>query len=761
MTPEQEAAIAAAKARRAAKPTGVTPEQQAAIDAARARRGAKPKTTGASITQDLLESGVIELMSTTENGGRVFRDTKTGGLMYSDDAYSTSDPAEIAEIMKGATAAEISMASFDKSTLDQIPAAVSGAAKFLQGVPFVGEYADELIGAVVGEDAMNNMRASQNAMGRQYPKTSMGLQFAGGVTGSIPIALAAGPAIIANAPATLAGKAALSGLVASVSGGIEGLVSGYGAGNDGDRMAAAKSRGAMGAALGGGLGVAAPLLGAGVKALVERVKGMDVKAIAKTLGISDDAAAALKPDLEALDFGAASANLRTSGPDAMLADAGGSTREALDAAITGGGKAARVGVDAVSARAAAAGEKLGKVLDIVLGVPEGIKSAVKSIATRTAPARKKAYDLAYSSAIDYAAPSGRAIEDVLDRIPPTIMKGAIDEANDAMRAAGVKNRQIMASIADDGSVTFTNPLNVQQLDEIKKALGAVLEKETDAVTGKVSAAGMRARELARDLKTALGDAVGPYKRAVKLGGDKIAEDGAMKMGREIFMPSTTREQVAETMKGASIEAQEAARRGIRTYIDDALARVRRDFGNPDADTTETMRLLNTLSSRDAREKLVRVLGAAKADRLLNEIDAVGKQFGTRQAIATGSATGRREARARALDDQLAPGVVGNAAKGQSLATLRSFVQLVTRATPQADLERKQAVLADIARALTEKRGPEAEAALALIEKAVSGQPLKNEEALRIGRLAASVGALGGYQTGQKYLASPQREMQAQ
>jgi hypothetical protein len=71
------------------------------------------------------------------------------------------------------------------------------------------------------------------------------------------------------------------------------------------------------------------------------------------------------------------------------------------------------------------------------------------------------------------------------------------------------------------------------------------------------------------------------------------------------------------------------------------------------------------------------------------------------------------------------------------------------------MARKQAVLADMARALTEMRGPQAEAALRLVQKAIEGQPLKTAEALRIARLAGGATALGGYQAGQQYLGTRQ------
>ena len=689
------------------------------------------------------------VVATTPDGGRILKG-QDGALSFASPNYSTTDPAKIAEIMKGATAADTSMASFDKSTLDQAGAGAP-AAKFLQGVPFAGEYVDEAMGAVGGPQMTDAIRASNAAMDRQNPKTSLALQIGGGVVGTAPMIALGGPAALAAAPETLAGKVLAGGALGAAFGGVEGAVSGYGAGEGDSRMQSAKERGIIGAGLGGIVGAAAPMASAGFRQAIQYLKGKDVSIISKTLGISDEAAKIIKMDVDALDFDSAMANLRKVGADAMLADAGVTTREGLDYAITAGGKAARIGVDAVTGRAEKQGSRLGAVMDTILGVPKGVKAVAKGISERTAPARKKAYDMAYGTAINYADDTGRNIEEVLGRVDGDTLTAAVKEANDAMRAEGIKNQQIMAILDSKGNVSFKEMPNVQQLDEIKKGLDAIARSETDDLTGKITAKGRRAAKLASELRGAISDAVPAYKTAVKLGGDKIATETAMDTGRKLFSPGMTRERVAEVMNGASLEAKDAARQGIREYVDDTLARVRRSYDNPDADTTETLKLLNTLSSRDAREKLVMVLGEGKADRLLKEIDAAGRMFGTRQAIATGSASARRLAKDQQINQILAPGVVGNAAQGKGLGTIQSFIKLVTRATPEADMARKQEVLADVAKALTEMRGPQAEAALKLVQKAVEGQPLKSDEAVRIARLLSGTFAIGGYQAGTKAL----------
>jgi hypothetical protein len=86
-----------------------------------------------------------------------------------------------------------------------------------------------------------------------------------------------------------------------------------------------------------------------------------------------------------------------------------------------------------------------------------------------------------------------------------------------------------------------------------------------------------------------------------------------------------------------------------------------------------------------------------------------------------------------------------AQQGEVGGTVRSVIQLLTRETPQAQLDRKQAALAEIATALTSIRGKDAQDALIVIDAALRGQPVKTADAAKIGRLIAGATALSGYQ----------------
>lgn len=656
---------------------------------------------------------------------------------------------------RAAQQAEIDRATEDQMILARDPMAMNALGKAVQGIPFVGQYADEAVGLLGGERAMQRAREQQDAMGRQYPKTSLGLQVAGGIAGGAPMAAAALPGLAASGGATLAGRAAAGALAGATAGAVEGAVSGAGAANDGNRLAGAGQGAMMGAAMGGAVGALAPVAAAGLKNALEFAKGRDTGIIARVLGVGKDAAKFIKSSVEADDFVAAERALGRSGPDAMLADAGPGFGQALDTAMQSSGAAARLGREAVEARAAAAGKRLNATFDAVLGKAAGLRDASKGIAQRTSGVRAQAYAKAYGSAIDYADGAGRAIEDVLQRVPSKTLGAAISEANDAMRAAGVRNLQIMAEIADDGAVTFREMPNVQQLDELKKALDGIARDATDPLTGKMTGAAVRASKLAADLREAVKNAVPDYARAVRLGGDKIAEDSALETGRKLLSPATTKETVRDAFANPSVAQKDAARRGLREYIDETLDNVKSVISDPNIDAREALKAVKDMSSKAAREKLAIVLGPSKANRLFDTLDEATAHLELRAAVARNSATASRQAGQETMRAARDPGAAGAAMRGDATGAFKKTVQLFTGATRERDLALDQQAYAEVARALTEKRGQAAKDALALVEKAIAGQPISTAEAVKIARAVTSGGAVGLYQTGMQSLSSPQ------
>lgn len=617
-----------------------------------------------------------------------------------------------------------------------------------QGVPLIGEWVDEGLNAVA-PGAGDGLRERRTAIEDVRPVSGLAANLVGSVAGSLPALLAA-PAL--PIPASMAGKIATTAVTGATLGGVEGAAAGAGR-NPEDRVGGAMRGGKVGAILGGIAGGAAPAASFGIRKSLEYLRNSDVATIARQFGLSRDAAFIVKRSLMNDDLDAAEAAVRRAGGDAMLADAGTGTRQLLDDAMSAGGAATRIGRDAVEARAATAASGVNRALDNVLGPPEGFRAAARNISQRTAQIRGRAYDRAYGSAVDYSGEQGRRIEEVLSRVPPNTLKAAVDEANEAMLAAGNRNLQIMAEIGDDGSVVFREMPNVQQLDEIKKALGGIAAAEVDQF-GRRTARGIRYGRLSGELRDAIGDAVPAYRTAVRLGGDKIAEDSALDLGRRAFSSERgIREEVRDFVAGSpSRAALDAFKSGLRGYIDDAMARVQRTMTDPNVPAREALMPIKALSSRQNRETIAAVLGEEQAKRLFSIVERETMKLELRAAVARNSQTAIRTAGREAMEAVTEPGIAGSAARGAPVNAMRRIMQALTGTTPADDLARRQDIYKEIATALTRIRGPEAEQAIGLVRKAMNGQPLAEAEARMVANLVAGSIALGGYQTGYRLLA---------
>lgn len=617
----------------------------------------------------------------------------------------------------------------------------SRAVEVAQGLPLAGEWLDEGVGAL-NPRAANNMRAMSDAMERQRPGQSIALNMAGGILSTAPLA-AAGGASKAAEFVRRGGNALTRGIragaLAAPAGAVEGASAFAGRANSGERAREAGKGALVGGGLAAALGPVASMTGEGVSSLAKRVKRLDVRTIADEFGLSMPAARTVKQALLNDDLDAAQTRLTQLGGDAMLADAGPATGALLDAAANTGGTALRVTREAVDGRANDVGKRLPGFLDSVLGRSMGVKTAAKQISTMTARARKAAYDMAYSRPINYASSKGRAIEDVLARVPSGTMRKAVQEAQDAMREAGIVNRQIMAQIADDGSVTFTQMPDVMQLDYLKRALGEVANGEVDQY-GRMTGAGLRASRLARDLRDALKDAVPEYGRAVKIGGDKIQQDEALTLGKSLLFRNTTVEDVRAFMNsGVSREAKASLRQGLRESIEQTLSNVRRTITDPNTDAREAMTLVKEMSSRANKEKLGLILGDVRTDRLLNELDRSAAALELRAAVAGNSKTAIRGAIQGQVSAEAAPGVVRQTAGelGSPMEAARPVTRMIAGTDAQSISAREKAIFDEIAGALTRIRGPQADAALAAVRRALAGQPLKDAEAALIGRLVGT------------------------
>lgn len=660
--------------------------------------------------------GGRKAIARTKDGGTIW-EMPGGQRAFSSPNYSTNDPDQIAKLMEGATPAEVYKSGLNDDIIDRNPVKAR-ALKAVEGVPFVGSYADEAVGAVYGSDARDAWRMTSGAMDAEKPWQSAGLGLAGGIAATVPAVIAAGPGLAAQ---SLGGNVLRGGLF----GAGEGMVSGFGRGegDSGNRFNSLLTSGAIGAAV----GAAVPAVAAGAGALYRAGRNAladarGVGQVANDLGISRRAGRLLSDTLGMDDPNQMRNALAR--PGSMLADAGPSTQGALDAVIQSPGEGARTALGRIDDRASAAGQHLRDQLDrsltgSSLGAPSTRQFSDTArlqgdIRTATAPARKAVYDAAYAQPIDYASPQGSAL---LDEISPRLPSDAISYANKLMRMNGDKSKQIMASIADDGTVTFTNPPDVRQWDYIKQALDGLAESGDGAgALGGQTRMGSAYQGLARDIRRNLGQAVPEYDYAVNTAGDIIGQVKAIKTGETLLAPRISRAEAEAALEGMSQAERAAVKRGLRQSIDDAVANVRAVASDPNMDAREAYKAYTMLTSQASQDKMKLLLGQEWGP-LKQALDDTAQALGLRARVATNSRTFGRLQFGQMLDDSLEPGTI---AKGEPVKTAKGVWQRFTGSTPAQIQRAKGDVRNELADVLTR---PNALGTLNALENARAAFPL--------------------------------------
>lgn len=463
-----------------------------------------------------------------------------------------------------------------------------------------------------------------------------------------------------------------------------------------------------GAALGGTLGGAIPLATAGIGAgagkagrLASRL--MHENPTAKQAGLSPTNYNTLKGAL-ADDLSGGVNRISAAGDDAMLADAGPGAAGLLDAvAQVPGGR--QVALANVGARVGAASKRIGGALDDALGKPgESSSRALRVFGDKSNPL-DLIYKRAYSKPIDYSSETGRRIEGLVkSRVP----KGAINAANQLMRLNGESSKQIMAKVADDGSVIFETMPDVRQLDYITRGLNQVADvADGKGALGGTTALGRAYSGLSREIRIALKESVPEYKDALNVAADAIRTVKARDVGKIVLSPRMTREELAETLSDMGEAELRKVSEGVRMQIDDTMANVKRAMTDTNMDAREAAKALGDLSGRANREKLSALLGPEKAQRLFAEIDQADKAFQLRAAMAQNSKTAPRQLFNDQNKAQAEGGIVNQLKMGQPIGSARSLTQKLFNRTPQ-DLDAMASNNAkQLAEALTGRRGAEA------------------------------------------------------
>jgi hypothetical protein len=620
----------------------------------------------------------------------------------------------------------------------------SRAAVFLQGVPFVGEYMDEMLGKASGNPTgTEQMRAMQEREARERPVQTAVTQMAGGITAAAPLVpLAAG---MMPAGASMAAKVATGAAVGAPLGAAEGAVSGYGSGtDDASRMENAQNRAMVGGVLGGGIGAAAPLVQSGVAGMANRlIDRATVGGRAQQIGLSRPSYEMLTRTMQADDSLGQTGlqRLARSGPDAMIADAGPTSRGLLDATVQAGGPGARLATDAIDERAARAGQNLNAAMDSNVAP---LRPTGQSTFERQTDLRPL-YDRAYSQPIDYSNPVAMEIEGIIrGRIPPA----AIREANDMMRRQGEQSQQILARIAPDGSIEFERLPDTRQLDYIARALGEVADTaDGQGKLGGTTAKGRDYRNLQQDIRRRLRSLNPDYDAALNAAGTEIGRRNSFDFGREVLRPGTSRQQVFEHMDNLpDVERAEVAQ-GIRQQFDDTIANVRAVISDHNLDAREAMQALRELTSRSSREKVSLVIGDQQAQTLFRQLERASAALELRAGVAQNSKTFARQNIKEMVKETTEGGVVNSLRSGSPYSASKELIAAALGRSPAARQQIVDSQYEEIARFLTERRGPDAMRSLNTLSQIGQRLPINEQIARALANQATAAVALPAYQTG--------------
>lgn len=551
-----------------------------------------------------------------------------------------------------------------------------------------------MLSGVPQDQVLREMRTNQKDARADNPKSYMAGQLGGAVAQGLATR---GASFMPNA-ISLGGKVLGGALTGAAYGGVYGAGSGEGLQDRG--IEAVK-----GALIGGATGGAFPLVAAGVSTAYSKIADAIMgNRAASSAGYSPETLRMLGDVMEADGTlgPTGRANMAAAGHDAMLADAGPNAKAVLDTAIQRGGPGAVGARQAIAERSDRAASAIGDTLDNTLGSPEGVTAARTAIRVGSAPARSAAYDAAYAAPIDYAAPRGQAIEEIIKtRVPPN----AIAEANALMRAEGNQSKQILAKIADDGSVVFEQLPDVRQLDYITRGLNEVADQADGAgKLGGTTAKGRAYSLLSGEIRDHLRDLVPEYGNALETAADPIRRSKAVELGSKLLSASTTRDQAAEAVSGMTGAEKDALAQGIRSRLDDMMANVTRTVQDGETPAREAIKAIKDLSSRANREKLAMAIGQQRADALFADIDQAARSFDLRAAVAENSKTYARQATAQRVQDITAPGIVGTAAQGEPINAVKRIVQAMTGQTPGAMAQRQNGFYSELASALTQNPG---------------------------------------------------------
>jgi hypothetical protein len=547
----------------------------------------------------------------------------SGRSQFVSNAYSSTDPEQIARIREqNMTAREASRRSMMESVVAERPVEARAAAA-IQGVPFAGEYADELVGMISPERA-SNMRLQQKAMAETRPLETLGLQLGTGVASTLPLA----SLVTAAKGSSLAYNALRGALLGGAGGAAEGFVSGYGAGETPDeRMLNAQQRALMGGAFGAALGGLSPVAGLAVGGLRSLGPKRTVTRAAEQMGLSPEAA-------EIVARGSSAAQPSSPTRPMSLAESDLSISRVLDEQMATPHGALQQTMGILNRQAAEASGDLKLTLDTLMGEPSGVKLQQRKLMIDTAAERAEIYRAAYTAPYDTSSPAYSRLNSLLGRVE----QGVKDRAKALAVMAGddpdnfmVQVDYITREMRSRAQTLGASPEDVAAYSQ----LSSMIRQEADKLVPAYGAARSRAAEI-------------------------IGSREAFSSGYDLLSGSKKREDVQMMLEGMTDGELANVASGMRQWIDDVMARASSPLDPKGDEYKEALAALKRLMSREVRDKMAMALGQEGADAVRAKLEEVIPAISTRMsAVGAGAQTAGRKAAREQAEATVAQGFRGD------------------------------------------------------------------------------------------------------
>jgi len=684
-----------------------------------------------------------EIVAQNDKGQYVVR-LPNGKLNFVDEnaGISTTDPQMVEAAMQmlgggdGQSPAQLSTSRWNDEIIDQNEN-LARMNVMASGALFVGEGIDEAVREVGdtfgldGDKARDNINNRIAAFKAERPKEYMAWKMGGAVLSTLP-AMFLLPATmytwLASLPiiTAVAASSAISGTFQAA----EGFVSGWLSSEEGRRGEVAIQRGIdqgiFGAAFGGIIPVAPKFLAYGWHRIRNGILKTPVNVIAETFEISKGAAKLLQTTImqSGHDLVDVMKSLRKGGNQTMVADATEATKSLTDLLAASGNEAAEIVTGNILKRSEHAAATLERSLDKnIADLPlmpgttakEGIKvdarQVAKDLAKASAPARDKAYKAAYSTKINYSSDEGKAILDVLSRMPPDLKQRALKEANDILIMEGKELGQTGLIVGKDGLFEMVSNPNMMQLDTIKRALSEIAYGDAAVpVAGQglkfvESGLSKQAKKLRYELNQALKAISKDYRKAVKLGQDKITRENAIDIGEASMQSNMSVAQLTRLLNDKNIGEVERkmVSIGFRASLDRILGNVRAT-ANIGADIQAMKKLLGDFSSKNARKKLRLLIPNKKEyNAVVKELNKSEAALSLQNAVNLNSKTHVRGVLEDQVREQVEGGVVKHLIKVKPAIAARKFIDKIVKVT-SIEAKERATIMKELAVVLTETKG---------------------------------------------------------